>query len=550
MWHTRMIANNVWSSFLILGAYLAAPASPLTAYISYYTSTSSTTLTTRIAVAQAPPSHTTKRRRLYGLNSRFDRMLQEVSWASHTQKSSLPHRKHANLSSMADRRLPKIPTGASDEVLYGSRTLERCFVPATPENQLSEAMLWRSARLSPPQVVRTGDQDQVIVESPQELPEWLHNTLATLSPNHAVRYLTLSPDRPVRKDHIDWDPDASEDGSVFAFQAPTDGHHTRSHVETERQLRTDVASFSIAHDRTVGFQESCPTASLARSVPFSTRGLGWMSPQASVSCCLGRPFSALSMSWPTCTSTQKVMDTPPPFSTPGPFVSARCTNGHVSNPIPSMWHHEAYDKVLPTVESNATPSFPSSRPTKICRLDAPLDLILGNDERSPFSSSPKFTLNENASPLLSLQSLPSTNYFDPSDANPPKPKILPAFLKDGLAATSPGGFTWNSPTAMMRWSGATEVTNCDKPTLFLSDIRLDETTSYGHGNTKTLLSLHRPHVAAVDVLPQLPATPPPSLLSRRLPTELSWVPSELRTADIPRSIERVPRAHVLHLGAK
>ena len=119
-----------------------------------------------IAVAQTPPSHSTKRRRLYGLNSRFDRMLQEVSWASHTQKSLLPHRKHANLLSTADRHLPKIPTGAPDEVVYGSRKLQRYFVPATPENQLSEAMSWRSARLSPPQVVKTGDQDQVLYNPP------------------------------------------------------------------------------------------------------------------------------------------------------------------------------------------------------------------------------------------------------------------------------------------------------------------------------------------------------------------------------------------------
>lgn len=412
------------------------------------------------------------------------------------------------------------------------------------------------------------------MESPQELPEWLHNTLTTLSPNHAVRHLILSPNRPIRKDHIDWDPDASEDGSVFAFQAPADGHHPMSHAGTERQLRTDIASLPIAHDRTVRFQGSCPTASLACSVPFSTRGLGWMSPQASASCCPRRPFSALSMSWPTCTHTQKVMDTPLPFSTPGPFVPARCTNGHLSNPIPSVRDHEAYDKVLPTVESSDTPSFPSSRPTKIYRLDAPLDLIRGNDEQSPFSLSPKFALNENAGPLLSLRSPPSRNYFNPSNESPPIPEIAPVFLKNGLvAAPSPGGDNWNSPTAMMRWSGATDVTSCNKPTLFLSDIRLDENTSYGEypltlssssspdGDTKTLLSIHRSHMTAVDVLPQLPVTPPPSLLSRRLPANLSWVSSEPHIADIPGSIEGVnqwdatlaewvPWTHVLRPSAK
>jgi len=103
----------------------------------------------------------TKRRRLYGLNSRFDRMLQEVSWTSPAPTSRLPHRRQAYFStssSIPDHDLPKTPPGASMGTMNDSKTFRKCLVPVASEKQSSDAMLWKSAHLSPSQVVNNGDQ--------------------------------------------------------------------------------------------------------------------------------------------------------------------------------------------------------------------------------------------------------------------------------------------------------------------------------------------------------------------------------------------------------
>ena len=93
----------------------------------------------------------TKRRRLFGLNSRFDRMLQEVTWASCTSNSIFPRRKHAyssGSSSMTNRDFPKTPTEAE---------MDNSFVPSMPANWPSEAMLCRNAHMSPSQVGKAED---------------------------------------------------------------------------------------------------------------------------------------------------------------------------------------------------------------------------------------------------------------------------------------------------------------------------------------------------------------------------------------------------------
>jgi hypothetical protein len=146
-----------------------------------YTSVSSTSLTTRTAsqhqfsssliqrltslfltaVSQTPPFHSAKRRRLYGLNSRFDRMLQEVGWASNVTKSSLPRFKRVyspSSSTITNHDLPKTPTDAPNEMVCGSGKLGKSSVSATPENRLSATTLWKSTCLSPSQVVKPGNQ--------------------------------------------------------------------------------------------------------------------------------------------------------------------------------------------------------------------------------------------------------------------------------------------------------------------------------------------------------------------------------------------------------
>jgi hypothetical protein len=106
--------------------------------------------------AQTPRFNSMKRRRLCGLNSRFDRMLQEVTWASHAPNSSFPRRRRAyssGSSSMTNRDSPKTPT----EVEYGSTKLGRSFVPAMDESWLPGAMSGGQAHLGSSQVGKMRD---------------------------------------------------------------------------------------------------------------------------------------------------------------------------------------------------------------------------------------------------------------------------------------------------------------------------------------------------------------------------------------------------------
>src|SRR5258708_22148417 len=84
------------------------------------------------AVDQTSPFHSAKRRRIYGLNSRFDRMLQEVSWTSNSTKASRPRYKRAHSpgsSSLTNHDMPMTPTDSPNELGRGSRRTGECFVP-------------------------------------------------------------------------------------------------------------------------------------------------------------------------------------------------------------------------------------------------------------------------------------------------------------------------------------------------------------------------------------------------------------------------------------
>src|SRR6266852_1153226 len=138
------------------------------------------------------------------------------------------------------------------------------------------------------------------------LPEWLNNTFATLPPDHAVRCLKLPPERPespITKGHIDWpeSSDALERDSVFAFQAPVDGHHsvTVDPTENDGQPGSELATFRIVHYSSVEFQGNSPAASLTGNVPFSTPGPRWTAPRVPAPCSPLRPFSAQPMYRPT-----------------------------------------------------------------------------------------------------------------------------------------------------------------------------------------------------------------------------------------------------------
>jgi hypothetical protein len=386
------------------------------------------------------------------------------------------------------------------------------------------------------------------------LPEWLNNTLTTLPPDHAVRCLKLPPERPespIRKAHIDWpeSSDAPERDSVFAFQAPVDGHNSVDPTETNGQSGSDLATFRIVHYSSVEFQGNSSAASLTGNVPFSTPGPRWTAPQVPAPCSPMRPFSAQPMYRSSSPVTQKVRDSPQPFSTPGPFAPARLTNGHVLDCGPDKQLYMASNNVLPAVERNDTTSVLSFRASTTNRLDGHLCPVQCDGEQEPFSLFPKYDAR---GPFSSPGFVHPPVNADPRTERPSSsltPEITSTVPKDKrVAVSSSGGLAWDPPTSRMRWPNGRDTT-IHKPAMFLSDIRLDQKPFHGalpltprpiasspDDDTEFLPNLLRPRPTSNSILlPAFPVTPP--LLSRCSPTDFGWAPSNSHTSDVLGNFE-------------
>ena len=409
--------------------------------------------------------------------------------------------------------------------------------------------------------------------------------MATLPTDNAVRCLTLPPERPelpIRKDHIDWSPDAPDEGSVFAFQAPVDEIHPVDPTETEGLAGSDLVPFRIACGGSVEFQGSNPAAPLTLTIPFSTPGPRWISPQPTASCCPRRPFSALSMYRSTGTGTQKVRDTPLPFSTPGPFIPARSTgsNGHVLDRGLASQLGVAYNKVLPVAKRTGVTSHLSSHSSTINSLDVPLSVVHCDGEQflGSFSLSPKWAFDDVAGPLPYSATVPSAVYLDPLTESPlfsPMPENAPVVPADRLVvANSSGDLSRGSPAAVMQGANATDSTARGKHAVFLSNFQLDQRSIHGvlpltltsiasllDGDTESLLYLERPPATSDSIAQrQFSVTPSPPLPSRCLLADFGWVSSNIHTPDVFESIGSidgpgspsaswVPR-HVRHPSAR
>lgn len=362
------------------------------------------------------------------------------------------------------------------------------------------------------------------------LPEWLNNTLTTLPPNHAVRCIKLPPERPespIRESHFAWPEisDASERDSVFAFQVPLDGHHSVVPTKTNGQSESDLATFRIVHYSSVEFQGNSAAASLTDNAPFSTPGPTWTTPQVPATCSPIRPFSVQPIYRSTSPVTQKVRDSPQPFSTPGPFAPARPNSGHVLDCAPATQSHMAYN--IPVVKRNDT--VPSFRAPTANRLDGYLCPIQCDGEQfrvlEPSSLFPKHDARD---PFSSPGFIHPTVCADPRTEHPSSslmPEIAPTVPKDNrVAANSSGGLALDSYTSRMRWQNRRDITT-RKPAMFLSDIRLDQKPN-----------LQRPHPASNSILlPALQVTPPS--LSKCPPIDFSWASPNSHTSDVPGSVE-------------
>jgi len=223
------------------------------------------------------------------------------------------------------------------------------------------------------------------------LPNWLDNTLATLPPSHPVRRLIMPVDRPIVRDFIDQNPDVSDEGAVFAFQAPHCESHPLGHAGSDGHSGARVAvtvpkpsifnsdsqtgtpdshgnPFEVTHNGSVEFREN--TLTVLRTVPFSTPGpAGYAISQALAARCSWGGYPILSHT--TDNGSQEAMDVPPPFSTPGPFASPRPVSGHVFGNHPVAPYMPS-DEVYPTIQKSSAIPVLSSHTTKSDRIDTPL----------------------------------------------------------------------------------------------------------------------------------------------------------------------------------
>jgi hypothetical protein len=324
-------------------------------------------------------------------------------------------------------------------------------------------------------------------------------------------------------------------------------------TETDGQAGSDLATFRIVHYSSVEFQGNSPAASLKGNVPFSTPGPRWAAPRVPVPCSPMRPFSAQPMYRSTSPVTQKVGDSPQPFSTPGPFAPARPTDGHILDCGPATQPYMACNKVLPVVERNDTTSVLSFRASTTNRLDGHLCPVQYNGEQcrvlEPFSLFPKY---DAPGPFSSPGFVHATVYAGPRTEHPSSsltPEITSTVPKDKwVAANSSGAPAWDSPTPRMRWSNGRD-TSTRKPAMFLSDIQLDQKpfrgalplippliASFPDDDTESLPNLQRPHPTSNSILlPAFPVTPP--LLSRCSPTDFGCAPSNSHTSDVLGNFE-------------
>ncbi|KAH9083426.1 hypothetical protein EDB83DRAFT_2329125 [Lactarius deliciosus] len=477
------------------------------------------------SIGQVPASGSTSRRRISGLNSRFDRMLWEASLTTRTFKSLPRRHKYAHSSSSSSTSNHGVATAsarASNDMELGSGDLGTRFVVLTDEVQ-SKTLPRIDVGLSP----FPNNGDQAIVEfCPSEpLPNWLDNTLATLSPSHPVRRLILPLDRPIGRDLIDHDPYISDEDAVFAFQAlpcdsqplchPGSDGHSGARVAVTRSKPSILNSgsrtgtpdshrdpFEATHNGSVEFREN--SLAVLRTVPFSTPGPGCATSRASAA---RSPWRGnLILTHITANGSQEAMDVPPPFSTPGPFAS-RPVSGHGFGNYPVATHIPP-EEVYPTIQKSSAVPILSSHTSKSDRIDIPLYPV--QDGSRQFSALPNllpgFTSNN-----LGLS-------FSPTLATEP---TFPG--NRGVVTPSPG-----PPVGLARRSGMNGNIASDDISMVVSDDLLGQKTLFGAFSLSEFpispspeaesLPCFRGHMVPSDAFPRTPMAPPQSILPGFLST--------------------------------
>ncbi|KAN0129766.1 hypothetical protein V8E53_012431 [Lactarius tabidus] len=474
------------------------------------------------AVGHVPTSESTKRRRLSGLNSRFDRMLWEANLTTRTFKSLSRRHKHAyssSSSSISNYEPVSASTHTSKDVELG--TGEPCFVVVAEEIQPPRTMQQIGAGLSP----WSNNGDQVIGESCQsaQLPHWLDNTLATLPPSHPVRRLILPFNRPIVRNLIDQNPGVSDERAVFAFQPPPYEVLPPSIINSDSGTgSSDFRGnpFEVIHNGSVAFREN--THTMLHTVPFSTPGPGCAISRTPVDRYPweGNPILSRTMD----NGSQEAVDAPHPFSTPGPFASPRPVSGHVFGSY-VVAPHMLLDEVSPTIQKSGAVPLLSSQTTKSDRIDTPLFPVQdGGGQVSPL---PNLMPGLSSSPTLAAEH---------------------TFPGDRGAITLSPDLTWLSPVGLTGRAAVDENIAYDDVSMLNSDDLLSQKTPFCASSLSRIsispkhegesLPVLRRHMASFDTCPRTPMAPQQSMLQEPFPTNFDWISPNAQRPESSESIDR------------
>lgn len=376
------------------------------------------------------------------------------------------------------------------------------------------------------------------------------------------------------RDLIDQDPDVSGERAVFAFQAPPYEDHPLGHVGSDgrsgaraavtlpklsdlnsdsRKATSDSRGpFEATHNGSVQFRDN--NFAVLRT-PFSTPG-----PRCAISRAPaarypweGNPI----LSHTTDNGFQEAMDVPPPFSTPGPFVSPRPASGHIFGSH-AVAPHMLPDEVYPTIQKSSAVPVLSSYTTRSDGIDTPLFPVQDGCEQ--FSALPNimqgFALKNSGGLLLRLPvpSGPHIHSLTEGLSSSPTLATDPTFPGDrGIITPSPG-LTRLSPGELIGRSAVNGNTAYDDVSVLNSDDLLGQKAPFcafslsgfpiSPKHSAESSPSHRRNMTTPDTYPRTPMAPPQSMPRGTLPTNFDWVSPDAQSPENSGSIDQLDIADV------
>ncbi|THH08389.1 hypothetical protein EW146_g9012 [Bondarzewia mesenterica] len=376
------------------------------------------------------PFQPLKRRRTLGLNSRYDRMIDQVNMVSNLRTSTPPRRRRmysSGSSTLSDA--PKTPLDA-----YNSLQEGRLGVNFAVMKMNDHATMMKS---SSPEYHTEYSPTNHPFKPPPPIPDWLNSTLSNLEQSHPLRRLMLSTNKPKpacvpteqAADPCTPSVYEKDEDSVFAFELPTgpdsqelnDPHWTNAGENAHApQVNSDTLSASETH------------AYLAPPAPIF-------------------PVLATDLHLPPALTAYTDLD-PIPFSKPGPGSHVSLSAPlNAASPAPTFLSNALPSEIL---SGSVTPESPNLAHGPTCTDNAGYEpnsshtvIPLTFSEHSLVRSPPLMLRNSIAfsTPAPNPFSVPGPNYHTTASSSPPSPPKSPNDIFPNMMEVDPTSldFRWS-----------------------------------------------------------------------------------------------------------